>query len=123
MTNIDDLIKDDEESESKGNQFKSGRSEEIEDIMVTSESEETQSGTNQTKERVLIGSVEHFFDKINVAAINLTGTLKLGDTIEIVGGGNTTTVKVSSMQINRKEISEASDGDEIGIKVDGPVKV
>ncbi len=71
--------------------------------------------------RTSIGRVDHFFDKIGVAAIELTGTLRVGDTIEIEGGGDVLRQRVDSMQIDRKDVSEASKGDSIGIKTGRPV--
>lgn len=71
--------------------------------------------------RVNVGKVDHFFDKIGVAAIVLTGSLRVGDTIEIVSGEDTVRQRVDSMQIDRKEVSEASSGDSVGIKTDRKV--
>ena len=71
--------------------------------------------------RVQIGNIEHFFDRINVAAITLTGNLKVGDTIEIENEEFMVRQTVKSMQINRKDVDEASEGDDVGIKVSVPV--
>ena len=68
-------------------------------------------------EEVEIGQVTHFFGKINVAAIELTGDLKVGDTIHIKGHTSDFTQKVDSMQIDRKDVDAAGPGDEIGIVV------
>ncbi len=75
----------------------------------------TSPGSDQN--RVLIGKVEHFFDKINVVAIKLSGELKIGDVIEIGSEEEAVRQKVTSMQINRKDIIRASAGDDVGIKV------
>jgi len=65
-----------------------------------------------------IGVVEHYFAKINVAAIKITnGKLKIGDTIAIKGSTTDFEQKVESMEIDRQKIEEANAGDEIGIKV------
>ncbi len=64
-----------------------------------------------------IGKVEHFFSNINVAAITLSGTLKVGDTIHIKGANTDFTEKITSMQIDRKDVHEAHAGDDIGVKV------
>jgi translation initiation factor IF-2 len=69
-----------------------------------------------------IGEVVHYYDKIQVAAIHLTkGTLKAGETIRIVGHGNDVQQMVASMQVEHEAVAEAKSGDDIGIKVDGPV--
>lgn len=64
-----------------------------------------------------IGVVTHFFSKIGVAAIKLTGSLKIGDKIKIKGATTDFEQTVESMEINRQKIEEAKAGDEIGIKV------
>jgi putative protease len=75
-------------------------------------------GTDQSAQgRVLIGSVDHFFDRISVAAIKLNGSLKVGDVIEIENAEYAIRQKVSSMQIDGKDVKEASDGDDVGVKL------
>jgi len=75
----------------------------------------------QTKEK-LIGIVSHYFDKISVAAIKLTAPLKVGDKILFRDhNGNLFEQEITSMQINRQDISSAKKGDEIGIKVNGRI--
>ncbi len=65
-----------------------------------------------------IGIVKHHFDKIGVAAIELTnGQLAVGDTIHIKGHMTDITVYVDSMQIEHDKVSKAVKGDSIGIKV------
>ena len=71
--------------------------------------------------RELIGEVDHFFDNINVAAIRLAGRLAVGDTIEIENGEYTLRQRVSSMQINRRDVDDASAGEDVGVKVSVPV--
>jgi putative protease len=70
-----------------------------------------------------IGVVVHFFDKIGVAAINMTdGTLSVGDTIHIKGHSTDMTVTVESMQIEQDKIQTAKKGDSIGIKTGGKAR-
>lgn len=71
---------------------------------------------------VEVGSVESFFAKPVVAAVNLTGNLKLGDTIHIKGHTTDMTLKVDSMQINNANVEEAKSGDSVGIKVTEKVR-
>lgn len=66
-----------------------------------------------------IGTVFNYFDKVSVIAIELSGSLKLGDTIRIVGGENDFTEVVDSMQIEGKNIDKAKKGECVGIKVSG----
>ena len=64
-----------------------------------------------------IGSVMTYYNNIGVAAIDLTGNVKVGDTIII--RGHTTDVEhvIDSMEIDHKSVQEAKSGDQIGIKV------
>jgi translation elongation factor EF-Tu-like GTPase len=65
-----------------------------------------------------VGEVIKFFGKISVAAIRLSeGSLKVGDTIHIVGHTTDLTETVESMQIENKNAVEAGPGADIGIKV------
>lgn len=66
----------------------------------------------------LIGTVTHYFGKVNVAAIKITeGQLSVGDTIRIVGHTSDFTQKIESMEIDRAPVQSATVGDEIGIQV------
>jgi len=70
-----------------------------------------------------IGVVEHFFNKVSVAAIKMTdGELRVGDTIHIVGATTDFTQKVDRIEIDRQPIEVAKPGDEIGIKVNERVR-
>ncbi|MDP6102201.1 MAG: translation elongation factor-like protein [Dehalococcoidia bacterium] len=64
-----------------------------------------------------VGHVSDFFSHPVVAGIDLTGTVKLGDTIHIVGHTTDLEMVVESMQANNVDVSEASTGQAIGIKV------
>ena len=67
-----------------------------------------------------VGKVKHYFDKIGVAIIELTGDLKVGDKIKIEGKEEFEQ-EVSSMQIDHNNVEEAKAGDVIGMKIDQPV--
>jgi len=64
-----------------------------------------------------IGTVKDYFAKIGVAGIDLTGTLRIGDTIHIKGHTTDLEEVVESMQIEHEQVEEAKAGDAIGIKV------
>ncbi|MCK4859307.1 MAG: hypothetical protein KAS87_01990 [Candidatus Omnitrophica bacterium] len=64
-----------------------------------------------------IGSVVHYFGKVDVGIIALTDVLKVGDTIHIKGHTSDFTQSVDSMQIEYQNVQEAKSGDEAGIKV------
>lgn len=64
-----------------------------------------------------IGKVTHYFGKISVAILELTASLKVGDTIHIKGHSDDFTQKVESMQIEHQNVDEAQPGQSIGMKV------
>jgi len=66
---------------------------------------------------VEIGRITHFFTKISVAVIELTATLKVGDTIAIKGPTTDFEQVVESMQIEHKDVQRAEARQSIGLKV------
>lgn len=72
-------------------------------------------------ERKQIGKITHFFSKIGVAVVELTDTIKVGDTILIKGAHTEFEQKVKSMQIEHESIEEAKKGQSIGMKVEQKV--
>jgi len=64
-----------------------------------------------------VGTVTHYFTRIGVAAIRLTATLRVGDTVHILGRSTDFEQTVDSMQIEHAEVEEATAGQEIGLKV------
>lgn len=70
-----------------------------------------------------IGKVVHYYTKIGVAAIKITkGELKKGDKIHIKGHTTDFNQEVESMQKEHEVIEVASEGDDIGIKVNEHVR-
>ena len=70
-----------------------------------------------------IGIVEHFFNKVSVAAIRITdGELKVGDTIHFVGSHTDFKQKIETMEINRNPVEIVKKGDDVGIKVKDRVR-
>ncbi len=69
-----------------------------------------------------IGKVVHYYDKIGVAIVELTKTIKVGDSVKFHRGDSEFTQQVSSMQVEHENVEKAKKGDAIGIKVDQPVK-
>ncbi len=64
-----------------------------------------------------IGKITHYFTKIGVAVIELSGDLKVGDKIRIKGATSDFKQTVKSMQIEHESIEEAEAGQSIGMKV------
>ena len=69
-----------------------------------------------------IGTVTHYFSKIGVAVIELTGNLKVGDNIVIAGRGQEFAQPVGSLQVEHEQVSAAKKGDAVGLKALQPVK-
>ncbi len=69
-----------------------------------------------------IGVISNYFDHVQAAAIKLKAPLKVGDTLHIKGGEVDFEQKVDSMQINKKDVSKAKKGEEVGIKVEQKVR-
>jgi putative protease len=70
----------------------------------------------------LIGKVNHFFNKISVAIIEVTDDeLKIGDTIHVKGNAADFNQAITSMQVERVPVQAAKKGDQVGIKMDAPV--
>lgn len=71
-----------------------------------------------------IGMVTHYFGKIGVAALKVTGgELRLGDTIHLKGRTSDFTMKVESMQVEHRAVELAKVGDQVGLKVPAPARV
>ncbi len=65
-----------------------------------------------------VGFVTHYYGHLSVAAIRLeSGSLRVGDTIRILGHTSDFRQRVESMQIEHQAVTEAGKRQEIGIKV------
>lgn len=69
-----------------------------------------------------VGKVTHYFSRIGVGAITLSGELKLGDRIKIKGATTDFEQLVESMQIEGKPVERAGPGDSIGLKLQERVR-
>ena len=69
-----------------------------------------------------VGKVSDFFARPVVAGIDMTGTLKVGDKIHIMGHTTDIEMVIGSMQINNANVTEAKSGDSVGIKVPDRVR-
>ena len=70
----------------------------------------------------LIGKVSDFFARPVVAAIELTGSLSVGDKIRFKGHTTDLELTVESMQIDNAAVESAKAGDNVGIKVPDKVR-
>ena len=117
----------------KGNLvFKKGRSEALkfqkernvfEEIKAVKVSAVTQIRKKKNTKKVLVGSVQHYFTKANIAQIVLDKELKIGDSIKIEGPTTgEEDVVLHQMFVNGVEKQEAKSGERITIQVDFRVR-
>ena len=64
-----------------------------------------------------VGVVNDYFAKVSVAGIDMTGNLKVGDTIHVKGHTTDFEQVVDSIQVEHEQLQEVKAGDAIGIKV------
>lgn len=69
-----------------------------------------------------IGTVSSYFSHVGVAAIKLSGKLKVGQKVHVKGNTTDFEVDVEEIQIEREPVKEAKKGDHIGIKVADKVR-
>jgi translation elongation factor EF-G len=70
-----------------------------------------------------IGKITHIFEKIDVGILELSGNLKVGDTIHVVGSQSDFEQLVDSMQVDRQNIIDAKKGSIVGLKLISKAKV
>ncbi len=66
---------------------------------------------------VRVGTVTHYWDRIQVAGVDLTAPLHVGDIIHIKGHKTDLEQPVQSIEIEHHHVDEANAGDSVGIKV------
>jgi len=71
---------------------------------------------------IRVGKVTHYYDRINVAVMVLSGELKVGETIHIQGRLTDFFQPVDSMEIEHQQIQSAGPKTEIALKVLEPVR-
>lgn len=64
-----------------------------------------------------IGRITHYFNKISVAALELSGNLEVGDMVHIKGHTSDFTQSIESMQIEHESVEKAGPGETVGVRV------
>jgi len=77
---------------------------------------------NKIKKEKLIGAITHYFPHVQAAVIKLKAPLSVGDKIKIKGHTTNFTQVITSMQIDRVDITSAKPGQEIGLLVNSRVR-
>lgn len=69
------------------------------------------------KKEKQIGTVTHWYDKIGVAVVKVTGTFAKGDKIKIKKGESEFEEVVSSIQLDHADVPSVKKGDDAAIKL------
>lgn len=64
-----------------------------------------------------VGKITHWYDKLGVAVVKLSGSLKVGDQVKVRRGNEEFDATVESMQIDHEDVKSAKKGDEAAIKL------
>lgn len=64
-----------------------------------------------------IGRVTHYFSHLNVAAVDLSEPISVGDIVHFKGHTSDFIQTVESMQIEHQEVKVAAPGDDVAIRV------
>jgi hypothetical protein len=70
-----------------------------------------------------IGSVIHYYTRLGVAGVELTGSLQVDDWVHFRGANTDFQQRVTSMQLDHRFITSAEPGQQIGILVADRVRV
>jgi putative protease len=70
----------------------------------------------------IVGTITHYFPKVQAAVIKLKAPVGVGDTLKFKGHTTDFTQSVTSMQINHVPVTSAKKGEEIGLLVNSRVR-
>jgi putative protease len=71
---------------------------------------------------VEIGRVTHYYSHLNVAVLELTDHLKVGETVHFLGHTTDFVQRVTSLEINHHHMVTVDPGDNVALKVIEPVR-
>jgi putative protease len=69
-----------------------------------------------------LGKITHYFDKISVAIVELSGAIQQGDKLHVKGHTTDFEVDADSIQIEKTNVENAKAGEVIGLKVPEEVR-
>ena len=69
-----------------------------------------------------IGKVIHWYDKIGVAVVKLSGALSVGGKVKVKHGEEEFEDTVASMQLDHADIASGKKGQEVAVKLGGRAK-
>ena len=71
----------------------------------------------------LIGEVTHYYSRIGVAGIVLSGPLRVGDRIHVQGHATDIVESVDSMELDHASIEAGGAGDDVAVKLSDRARV
>lgn len=72
---------------------------------------------------VRVGEVTHFYNRLSVAVLDLSGELQVGDVIHIAGYTTDLSQRVESMEIEHRKVQSVGPGADVALEVAGRVRV
>lgn len=69
-----------------------------------------------------IGKVTHYYSHLNVAVLQLSDRLKVGETIHVYGHTTDFLQKVTSMEVDHQRVVVVEPGENVALKVVEPVR-
>ncbi len=69
-----------------------------------------------------IGRITHYYSHLSVAAVSLSGPLRVGERIHILGHTTDQVQSVESLEIDRAKIEGAGPGDDVALQVKDHVR-
>jgi hypothetical protein len=71
----------------------------------------------------IVGIVNHYYDRLGVAGVDVVDTIQVGDTVRILGPATDFEEKVRSIQLNQVAVERVSGDYQIGLKVSQTVSI
>jgi len=69
-----------------------------------------------------IGRVTHYFSHLSVAAVTLTGALRVGERVHIRGHTTDLLQDVASLEVDHAKVESAGPGDDVALQVTDHVR-
>ncbi len=70
-----------------------------------------------------VGKLSHYFGHLGVAAMKLTGELRVGDQVRIKGHTTDFTQLIESLEIEHQRVDRGAPGDDVAFKVQEKARV
>ena len=91
-------------------------------ITAKSKAKSKTNAINKAKNGNIVGKIIHYFPHVKAAVIKLSTPLSIGDKIRIKGHTTDFTQSITSMQMDRVDITSAKPKEEIGLLVNSRVR-